>query len=78
MAVEDWVDFSDDWDETEPRERDCWRCGAEELHWEEARGPHNEKRWVLVERSGSIHCCPEVRPAEADEFPIEPEPPDGK
>lgn len=76
MAIEDYFPVGDeDWDETEPSERDCNKCGAQELHWEEARGESNEKRWVLVERNGMIHCCPHLKPAEADEFPIESEPP---
>ena len=63
--------YEDEWDETEPAERDCNRCGADELHWEEARSrPGNRKIWVLVERDGSVHACPTAAPASADEFPL--------
>ena len=53
----------------------CKRCGADELHWEEARGEHNEKRWVLMECTGQIHVCPNApSAASADEFPtVEPQ-----
>jgi hypothetical protein len=53
----------------------CKRCGADELYWEEARGEHNEKRWVLMEYNGSVHVCPNApSAADADEFPtIEPQ-----
>ena len=47
----------------------CKRCGADDLHWEEARGEHNEKRWVLLEFDDSVHCCPNAPgAASADEF----------
>lgn len=50
----------------------CKRCKADELAWEEARGERNEKRWVLIESDGSVHCCPDApSAASADEFPIE-------
>lgn len=50
----------------------CKLCGADELAWEEARGEHNRKRWVLVERNGSVHACPNApSAADANEFPIE-------
>lgn len=45
----------------------CKRCGAQDLHWEEARGERNEKRWVLMEANDTIHCCPRVG---ADDFDL--------
>lgn len=68
MAVEDYFDFSEL--DTEG-EIECKYCGADELHWEQARGPHREKRWVLMEENGAIHCCPNcpsLAPARAEEF----------
>ena len=67
----------DGWDDTEPREITCKRCGADELHWEEGRTrPGNRKCWVLMESNGTVHCCPEAAPATPDDFPlIESEPP---
>ena len=62
-----------DWWEHDYSGKVCKRCGADELYWEEARGPHNRKRWVLMERTGQIHVCPDApSAAAADEFPIEP------
>ena len=67
MAIEDYIDFTDipdDWDDAVK----CRRCGMGYLSWEEAYGPHNEKRWVLME-SGEIHKCPAFAPAHPNEFP---------
>jgi hypothetical protein len=51
--------------------RSCSRCGAFELHWEEARGDHNRKRWVLMEADGSIHCCSDTwSAATPSDFPV--------
>lgn len=72
MAAEDWLNLDDF--EIEGSNTVCKRCGANDLHWEEARGPHNRKRWVLMEWNEEIHICPDApRAASADEFPtIEP------
>lgn len=57
-----------DQDESEVR---CKHCGERDLFWEEARGPHNRKRWVLVTGEGEIHKCPAYRAeATAADFPL--------
>ena len=73
MAAEDYLyyDFYDDEDCGEEGTITCKRCGADGLHWERARGEHNEIRWVLMEEDDSIHVCPDAGAAKADEFPIE-------
>lgn len=66
MAAEDWG--FEDYDYEDGFRIVCRRCEAEGLAWEEARGERNEKRWVLIESDGSVHCCPQT--ADADEFPL--------
>lgn len=58
-----------DRDENEVR---CKACGARDLFWEEARGEHNRKCWVLVTGEGDVHRCPAYRRVEAklDDFPV--------
>lgn len=41
-------------DEIETR---CKYCCERGLFWEEARGEHNQKKWVLVDEDGNIHAC---------------------
>jgi hypothetical protein len=60
-----------DYDDEEDNAIACKRCGADGLHWERARGEHNEIRWVLMEADDSIHVCPDAAAAKADEFPTE-------
>lgn len=72
MAAEDWLpDCFDPYDEDEYGDGavTCKFCGEDGLMWEEARGLHNRKRWVLVDERGDIHDCPK-RPgaAPSDEF----------
>jgi hypothetical protein len=47
----------------------CKFCGENYLTWEEVRGPHNRKHWVLVNEKGDIHDCRRSE-TEATDFPI--------
>lgn len=63
-------DLFDDLDFTDlADEYTCKYCNADDLHWEEARGAHNKKSWVLCEDDDTIHHCPGMpSAASADEF----------
>lgn len=49
---------------------ECKHCGLDLLYWEEGRGEHNRKRWVLIDsRTGEPHnCIAYASSATADEF----------
>jgi len=66
MAAEDYIsDFFDDYE----NEVECKFCGIGPLQWEECRGAHNRKKWVLIDEDGNIHDCRGA--ATSDEFPSE-------
>ncbi len=45
----------------------CKFCDTPYLRWEEARGEHNRKTWVLVDMGGRIHDC--RKRISLDDFP---------
>lgn len=52
-----WGDAESEWQDDEPKLVSCKYCQTENLVWEEARGEHNEKRWVLMTYFGEPHAC---------------------
>ena len=53
----DFDDDPEDWYDDHAEVR-CKHCRERDLHWEEARDEHNEKRWVLLDFAGNVHRCP--------------------
>lgn len=48
----------------------CKLCGVRGLIWEEARGEHNRKKYVLTDEDGNIHDCRNPVVAPLSDFPI--------
>jgi hypothetical protein len=55
LARYGWPEDDEDTEESEVR---CKFCRTRDLHWEEARGERNQKKWVLMEENGTMHACP--------------------
>lgn len=58
----------DGFDEDDLHEVRCKYCRERGLYWEEARGEHNRKKWVLVDEDGNIHDC--RKPVKLTAFPL--------
>lgn len=58
----------DGFDEGAIHEVRCKFCKEHWLYWEEVRGEHNRKKWVLLDEDGNIHDC--RRPVKPSDFPL--------
>lgn len=64
----DDYDWGDLYDGDEEREVRCKFCRKRDLFWQEGRGEHNRKKWVLVDEYGDIHDC--RKPVKLSDFPV--------
>ncbi len=61
-------EYEEDEEFPDDEEIRCKYCHERYLHWEEGRGEHNQKVFMLLNEDGSAHNCPAYAKATADEF----------
>ncbi len=65
---DDFSGYDEDERYAEENEIRCKYCRKRDLLWQEGRGEHNRKKWVLVDENGDIHDCRKA--VSVDDFPV--------